>query len=548
MYPIQSPRSGENDVNREEKNRKLFSGLCLILAIVSFFLFAIPNAKASENLAMIQIFEPDEAALYPVISEMARPKGDLITFLKQFIVYGRYNKGLPFYGPSALLLLILRMMGFGEDFPIIFLTLRQFISVLPMLCGLYLLVKMQDGFRTYRSVLVFLFLLIVPATMYNGFWWHTDGLTLLLSVLVLYFLFKDNLQFGKYFYLSAIACGVLTATKVMGPFFFLTVAIVLILGLVNKQITFRRALGLGLSYFVIMAASFVISNPFLFSKWGRAGYFNMIRSQMSSLSSGYGVVYEKGVVAAWPSIRKYFGEAAFLIASLVICIYGIILNKNRFLNLLILSWFIPLTIYVLFFSHFKYQYWLPVALPILSSWIQVFPDKFSGWTKNHREFVRIGFILIFLFQYILFIKQSTRTYIARIYRAENNPSIQFYDIVVEELSPLIEKPLRVYYDYRLYVPNGANWSLHTAYDPLSYRDIEEGNFDVLLLIEQRVRDYLNPDIKGIDPEQFSQVQRFYYDVDRENVNGYKLIARNDIGLIFVNQEFCGVYFSEEQCR
>lgn len=215
MYPIQSPRSGENDVNREEKNRKLFSGLCLFLAIVSFFLFAIPNAKASENLAMIQIFEPDEAALYPVISEMARPKGDLITFLKQFIVYGRYNKGLPFYGPSALLLLILRMMGFGEDFPIIFLTLRQFISVLPMLCGLYLLVKMQDGFRTYRSVLVFLFLLIVPATMYNGFWWHTDGLTLLLSVLVLYFLFKDNLQFGKYFYLSAIACGVLTATKFM---------------------------------------------------------------------------------------------------------------------------------------------------------------------------------------------------------------------------------------------------------------------------------------------------------------------------------------------
>ena len=37
-------------------------------------------------------------------------------------------------------------------------------------------------------------------------------------------------------------------------------------------------------------------------------------------------------------------------------------QKYRFLNTLLLTWFIPLTIYVTIFSHFKYQYWLPVAL------------------------------------------------------------------------------------------------------------------------------------------------------------------------------------------
>ena len=65
--------------------------LIIILTIAAFALFAIPNANASDNLAMVQVFEPDESALFPVIANMAKPKGDLVTFVKQFIVYERYN-------------------------------------------------------------------------------------------------------------------------------------------------------------------------------------------------------------------------------------------------------------------------------------------------------------------------------------------------------------------------------------------------------------------------------------------------------------------------
>ena len=56
-----------------------------ILAFAAFLAFILPNAKASEDLGMVQVFEPDEAALFPTIAAMASPKSDSLTFIKQFI-------------------------------------------------------------------------------------------------------------------------------------------------------------------------------------------------------------------------------------------------------------------------------------------------------------------------------------------------------------------------------------------------------------------------------------------------------------------------------
>jgi len=523
--------------------------IIFVLAIAAFVIFAIPNGKASENLGMVQVFEPDESALFPVIANMAQPKGDLVLFIKQFIVYERYNKGFPFYGPSALILVLLRWLGLGDNLPANFLALRQLISVLPMLGGLLLLVWLQDHFRTYRSVLLFLFLLLTPAVVQNGFWWHPDGLTVLLSALVLFLLFKDQLSFGKYFYWAAAACGVLTAAKMVGVFFFLTIVALLIWGLVEKRITSSKAAFLGLRFIAVMGAAFLVSNPFLFSEWGRAGFLNIMRAQMSSLASGYGVIYAKGLSAAWPVMKQNFGSALFLLASLGICVYGIAANKGRFLNVLILTWFIPLTLYVIVFSHFKYQYWLPVALPLFSCWAIVFPEKFRGFTfKDWRGVVRVGLALLFLAQFFSFALQSQRVFYARVRRAENNPYILFSNTAAEKLAPLRGVPLRVYSDYRLYVPDTLGWELSTAYVPLSYAQITEGDFDILLVAAQRVRDYLNPEAEGVDPALFAESQRFYRDVEQRTLEGFTFLGGDEAGLIFVRQGLCAQYFPGMPCE
>jgi len=522
--------------------------LVFILALVTFFIFIIPNAKASEDLGMVQVFEPDEAALFPTIANMARPKSDIVTFIKKFIVYERYNKGFPFYGPSALLLLFIRWIGQENNIPLSFLLLRQLISVLPMIGGLLLLVWIQDGFRTYRSILLFLFLLIIPAVVQNGFWWHTDGLTLLLSVVVIWCLYRDTLKFGKYFFGAAVVCGMLTATKMMGVFFFLTIATFLIWGLLEKKITLLKAILLGLGFVGTMVTAFLISSPFLLSEWGRVGYLNIIRAQMGSLSAGYGVVYAKGLLAAWPLMREYFGSAAFLLLSLMICILGLKSKQTRFLNTLLLTWFIPLTLYVTFFSHFKYQYWLPVALPLVSCWTQILPEKLMGFkVKNWRTLVQIVLIMVFLAQLLSFALQSAHLFSDRIHRADNNPYIMFRNTAAETLAPVADIPLRVYYDYRLYVPEPPSWELSTEYLPFSYSQIAENNFDLLLLANQRVLDYLNPEVEGVVPELFAESQRFYQDVKRGEIQGFRLLKLEEAGAIFIRQDLCKEYYPSRNC-
>lgn len=497
---------------------------------------------------MVQVFEPDEAALFPTIADMARQKSDMVTFLKQFIVYERYNKGFPFYGPSALILVILRWIGQDKNVPLTFLVLRQVISVLPMVCGLTLLVWMQDRFRTYRSILIFLLLIIIPAAIQNGFWWHTDGLTLLLSVLVIWFLYKDELKFGKNFIGAATACGVLTAAKMMGVFFFLTVSIVLISGLLEKKITLQKMVVLGFEFLGIMTAAFLISSPFLLSEWGRAGYLNMIRAQMTSLSAGYGVIYAKGLPAAWPLMREYFGSAIFLFLSLAVNVYGLTSKKNRFLNTLLLTWFVPLTLYVTIFSHFKFQYWLPVALPLFSCWAQVLPDNIKGFTvKNWFAVMQIALMLVFVGQLLSFVRQSVQLFTDRIHRAENNPNIKFRETASETLAPVETIPLRVYYDYRLYVPETPNWALSTAYEPISYTEINEKDFDILMLAKQRILDYLNPEVKGVDKALFGESQRFYRDVEKSEVQSFVLLGSDEVGMIFIRQDLCEEYYPQANC-
>jgi hypothetical protein len=50
--------------------QKRIFALLLFMAAAAFILFALPNAVASENVSMVQIFSPDEAAPLPYIFKM----------------------------------------------------------------------------------------------------------------------------------------------------------------------------------------------------------------------------------------------------------------------------------------------------------------------------------------------------------------------------------------------------------------------------------------------------------------------------------------------
>jgi hypothetical protein len=503
-------------------------------------------------MAMIQMFQPDEATPLPYVFQMIAPAENINQALRSFVFYEFYNYGFPFFGFSAALLWPLQSLGYITNLSLVMLILRQFSNVLPMLIALLLLVYMQDGFRTYRSVVLFGLLLCVPAVVQNNLWWHADGISFLFVALTLFFLQRDKLQFGSNFLFAAAMAGIATAIKLAGAYFFLAIGLTLLVGLYIKKISWKKLLLMAVAFLFIMALFFLIANPFLLSHWARTAYGYIMHKEFSEISQGYGVVYEKGLAAAWPDIRKSFGEAVFLLSALGAAIWGALRGKQRMLHGLILAWFFPVTILVLVVTHFKFQYWMPVALPLVSCLCVVFPENINFKMMVFKrsaiglttKIVHILVLLIIIIQVAFFIRQDISIIVGTIHKADNNPRIQFYDQSLIELSPLHVGNYLVYYDYRLYAPETTGWTLETAYVLLEYSYIQQKNFDILLLLEQRIRDYLNPNVTGIEPEIFARNQQFYRDADNGAITGYQLVYRNEVGLIFVRKDLFEKYYQK----
>ena len=526
--------------------------ILLFMTMIVFILFSWPNSAASENLAMIQMFQPDEVTPLPYVFHMIAPSDNLNQALRSFVFYEFYNYGFPYFGLSAALLLPLQWLGQITNLSLVMLILRQFSNVLPMLAALLLLVYMQDGFRTYRSVVLYALLLCVPAVVQNNLWWHADGISFFFIALTLFFLQRDNLQFGRNFLFAAATAGIATAIKLAGVYFFLAIALTLLLGLLLKKASWKKLVGMGVAFIFVMALFYVIANPFLLSHWARTAYGYIMHKEIFEISGGYGVVYEKGLTAAWPDMKKSFGGAVFLLVALGAAIWGAWRSPQRLLHGLILAWLIPTTMLVLFVTHFKFQYWMPVALPLLSSLIIIFPEKWtlntavfkSGFVKTIAILGQVLLLLIVFVQGTSFVKQDLRNIIGTLHKADNNPRIQFYAQTLDAIAALPAGAYHVYYDYRLYAPETTGWTIETAYELLEYGYIQEKNFDILLLLEQRIRDYLNPEVTGLDSEVFARNQQFYRDADNGTITGYHLIYRNDVGLVYVRDDLYLNYFQK----
>lgn len=508
----------------------------LVIALVFFALFAVPNAAASKNLAMVEVFSADEAQPLPYVFHMIEPGQSLVQTLKNFVFYNYYPYGFVHFAWSALVLLPLQWLGLLDNTTLVMLVLRQMVSVLPMLAALLILVYLQDEFRTYRSILLFIFLVSIPAVVQNNLWWHPDGLVTLWMALALASLYRDDLHFGRGFYLSAVFCGLAIATKMTGLYFFLAVGLVLLLGWRQKKLSLGGVAKKGTLFILAMAATYFVASPFWLSHWARTDFLTTMRAQTAAITRGYGTVYAMGPLATWPQAQAYYGALAILL-SLAVAIWAALRRPNRLLYGLILAWLIPLTVMVFFISHFKFQYWMPAVLPTLSCIVLVLPEHwaFKG-KKSLADWLRAGAMGIVVLQFALFLVSDIPNVVSAIHREEGNASIAFYGDAMQVLDPVKSLPLNVYYDPSVYLPQTGDWSSTTTFDLLTYDYIAGNHFDVLLIMQGRIRDYLNPNATGIDPNEFALSQKFYRDAQTANIRGYRLVYENDFGKAFVSDD------------
>ena len=526
----------------------------LLIAFGYFVLMGFPNAVGSEDLGMIKIFEPDEGVPLPYLFDMIKPAISLGQAAYNFVDYNYYFYGFPYFAFSAAVIYPLKLItGLGKQYPQVMLLLRQMVSTFPLIVTAYLLVKMQIGFkRSGWSIFLFVFLLAVPAVLRNNFWWHPDGLSVLLVVVVIWLLNKDDLTFSKYFFWAAVVCGILTGVKYAGLYFVLTIPVYLIWGVVAKKITFTRMIFYGLAFVALMALGVLVSNPLLVFSSPRQGYLQVFRKQTALLQQGYEVVYEKGLRAAAPTIHRYYDSWSFLVVALLAPVVGILTKKERLLNVILLTWTIPLTVHVLTLFHFKFQYWLPVALPLFSGLLVYLPDfdqvRQALAQKEVRQLVwpavKLGAMVVIFIQFLSYAQIDIDLYSNRLNRVETSASIRFYSEALPYLENLEGQDLLVYHDIRLYIPDVSPWNRISSFSLLTYSYFNNQNPDVILLMQQRIRDYLNPEVTGIDPLLLKESREFYGDADNGEVWGYVLVYRNDFGLAFVRENLYEQFFKD----
>ena len=356
--------------------KKIFLAVAAI-GLVYFAAFFFPNATGAQTEKMLFATGSDEAITYPTTLLMLTPAESLKHALAKFVYYGDYHYGYPFYFLSALTILPVRLV-YGSLFTnhpqLNLLLLRQFISVLPMVAAVILLVYLQTRFKsTLASIGLLLLLLTTRGVFRNNLrWWHPDALAILAVVLVLFFLDRDRLRFGKNFFFAAAACGLATSIKLLGVFFAFAILAYLGAGLATRRIDIRRAVSAGALFTLCMLAVVVVTNPFLVNRGAREEMIKTQQIKTQELRFGYThddpTYYQKGP-AWWEwTLRTWYGSWFVLGILLVSLVAGCLWGPQTFLNRLILLWVVPYSLYLFYFVAPKPDhYFLPAMLPLFSA-------------------------------------------------------------------------------------------------------------------------------------------------------------------------------------
>ncbi|MCW5873739.1 MAG: hypothetical protein KIS88_03735 [Anaerolineales bacterium] len=531
-----------------QRTQKLIIAVLALFFVVLFALFWLPNQVGSADMGMVLSFEPDEALPFPYMLNMVRPADSVKQALVHFISYEYYFYGFPHFAWSAVLMLPLQWLGQIQNTPLVMAVLRNFVSVLPMLAAILVLVYLHTKFRDYRALVLFAFLAIVPGIVQNNFWWHPDSLAIFFAMLTLFFLAQDDLRFGPNFYLAAMACGLSAQTKTIGVYFFLAILVYLWLGYRQRKRSWLHLLIAALAYLGVMAAVFFASNPILLYAPARAQYIRTLTMQSGFMADGFEVFYAKGLPEVTRMLAEHFGGWLLLVASTLAAVWAALRGPNRLLHILILAWVLPLAVYVFGFSIVKYQYWMPAALPLLSCLAVALPAdraEAARWWREQRSWALLAGLLLAVGVYgvVDFAQNSAARYREQLTRQQNNSSLVFYTQANEALTPLPTARYQVYADVNLYIPESAGWTRSAQFETLDHEYIGSNGFDILFLSQTRIWDYLNDDVVGIDAERFAASQEFYRDANAGELPGYYLVYREAFGLVFVNEALYQEYFA-----
>jgi hypothetical protein len=279
------------------------------------------------------------------------------------------------------------------------------------------------------------------------------------------------------------------------------------------------------------------------------------------MSVGWNVLYAKGPLAWVPMIQEVYANLAFILLAVGVSVLCILRDRGRLLNGLILAWAIPFSVYVLFTIVIKPTHFLiPIALPLFSSLAVIFEmipwQNFRSQPGKGRpigSLIQAGRLalaalvaVILCYQVMYNLAWDVNFYRAEVRREQDNEEIAFYTSLERDyLSKLpTDMPLQVLKDVRTYIPQINGWNVLIRSKPASYEVVKSNNIDLVIVWNQRALDYTQPGTldQAIDRSEMEQVYNFYWDVRRDQVEGYNLLAKSACCSAFLRTSLDQRYF------
>ena len=357
--------------------RKVFIVL-LLIGLVYFCIFIPLNAMGWNGPAQSFASGIDDDIQYPIAVRALTPGNTFSSTVYHVLVDENNVYGHPYVTLSSLVLIPSRIIfgaGFGDHIQINLLLLRQFMNVLPMVLSMFLLVYIVTRFRSMlQSTALFALLLTIPGVVkFNIRFYHPDSLILLLIVLTIFFLQRDQYRFKKNFYLAAAFCGLAAIIKLWGFFFFLPVAVYLLSGLFRKILSLKKTILVGLGFILVMGVTMLITTPSLLVPAATKEFISGVSGQISNRSVGYSDpgssdVYNKDFPSGMKIFEDYYIQTYyffFCFACLAVCSF---LGEKKLTAQIMLGWCLAVAVYMIYFLAAKsYWYLMELMVPLYAA-------------------------------------------------------------------------------------------------------------------------------------------------------------------------------------
>jgi 4-amino-4-deoxy-L-arabinose transferase-like glycosyltransferase len=528
-------------VTRDQKRR----ALVLALLCAAYVLVFVPaNRTGASDVNMLSIFKLDEFGQFHALWKMTSPKATAAETLLGFLAYDHYYYGFPFFAVSALIFWPLRSFYLASNEPGLTAASALFLRELsPLFTALAIAILVALWTRLHslpRMTALFVFLGALPAVVANNLWWHPDALVLFWVVVTIAALSLDRARLGRWFYAAALACGLATATKTIGLWFFGAVALNLVLARSQRQ-PLEIALA-GARFAVVMLLAIAAASPhyFLPSEWKEIA--ESVSTWKRGIDVGWGTKGATGL-ATWSStLRSGFGWVLTSVALLALCGFTALRAKHpdhRHLAAMILAWALPLAGFLIARVALQEErYLLPILVPLFSCagspvlW-QTLRSRSNGYAPR---ILAAAFAALLLAQLGSNLVQDLSRYRAVLEREEKSPSLAFWrQLDAEVLSQLPpEVPVRIFRDLYVYVPPERRFEVHVRWRATEGRDIEESQPDLVLLRRSMIEQYADPAsvAASTDAEGALRAHHFHRDARDDRIPGYRRLLASDFAVAF----------------